>query len=91
MFREIARAGNCAVMLVHHTAKPPQGSSDGHAGNPNLRRIWNGNHYPCGRVGEPVHTRKTAGADATPKIAVHTDSEARGFPACGRVDSVDPL
>jgi AAA domain len=38
MFREIARAGNCAVMLVHHTAKPPQGSSDGHAGNLNTAR-----------------------------------------------------
>jgi AAA domain len=38
LFREIARAGNCAVMLVHHTAKPPQGSSDGHAGNLNTSR-----------------------------------------------------
>ena len=33
MFREIARRGECAVMLVHHTAKPPQGRSDGHAGD----------------------------------------------------------
>ena len=38
MFREIARKGECAVMLVHHTAKPPQGSSDGHAGNMNTAR-----------------------------------------------------
>ena len=38
MFREIARQGDCAVMLVHHTAKPPQGSSDGHAGNMNTAR-----------------------------------------------------
>jgi AAA domain len=38
LFREIARAGNCAVVLVHHTAKPPQGSSDGHAGNLNTSR-----------------------------------------------------
>jgi RecA-family ATPase len=38
MFREIARVGDCAVMLVHHTAKPPQGSSDGHAGNLNTSR-----------------------------------------------------
>ena len=38
MFREIARKGDCAVMLVHHTAKPPQGSSDGHAGNMNTAR-----------------------------------------------------
>jgi hypothetical protein len=38
MFREIARRGNCAVMLVHHTAKPPQGSSEGHAGNLNTAR-----------------------------------------------------
>ena len=38
MFREIARAANCAVLLVHHTAKPPQGMSDGHAGNMNTAR-----------------------------------------------------
>ena len=38
MFRDIARKGECAVMLVHHTAKPPQGSSDGHAGNLNSAR-----------------------------------------------------
>ncbi|MDD3182647.1 MAG: AAA family ATPase [Alphaproteobacteria bacterium] len=38
MFRDIARKGDCAVMLVHHTAKPPQGSSDGHAGNINASR-----------------------------------------------------
>jgi hypothetical protein len=38
MFREVARATNCAVLLVHHTAKPPQGMSDGHAGNMNTAR-----------------------------------------------------
>jgi hypothetical protein len=38
MFREVARATNCAVLLVHHTAKPPQGMSDGHAGNMNTSR-----------------------------------------------------
>ena len=38
MFREVARATNCAVLLVHHTAKPPQGVSDGHAGNMNTAR-----------------------------------------------------
>jgi hypothetical protein len=38
MFRDIARQGPCAVMLVHHTAKPPQGGSDGHAGNMNSAR-----------------------------------------------------
>lgn len=38
MLREIARAANCAVLLVHHTAKPPQGMSDGHAGNMNTAR-----------------------------------------------------
>ena len=38
MFRDIARKGGCAVMLVHHTAKPPQGSSDGHAGSLNTAR-----------------------------------------------------
>jgi hypothetical protein len=38
MFREVARATNCAVLLVHHTAKPPQGTSDGHAGNMNTAR-----------------------------------------------------
>lgn len=38
MFRDIARQANCAVLLVHHTAKPPQGSSEGHAGNMNTAR-----------------------------------------------------
>ncbi|WP_368667784.1 AAA family ATPase, partial [Magnetospirillum sp. SS-4] len=38
MFREIAQKGDCSVLLVHHTAKPPQGSSDGHAGNMNTAR-----------------------------------------------------
>ena len=38
MFREVARAADCAVLLVHHTAKPPQGASDGHAGNMNTAR-----------------------------------------------------
>lgn len=38
MFRDIARRANCAVLLVHHTAKPPQGSSEGHAGNMNTAR-----------------------------------------------------
>ena len=38
MFRDIARSGNCSVLLVHHTAKPPQGTSDGHAGNMNTAR-----------------------------------------------------
>lgn len=38
LYREIARQGDCAVLLVHHTAKPPQGSSDGHAGNMNAAR-----------------------------------------------------
>jgi RecA-family ATPase len=35
MFRDVARSANCSVLLVHHTAKPPQGTSDGHAGNMN--------------------------------------------------------
>lgn len=38
MYREIARATNCAVLLVHHTAKPPQGASDAYAGNMNAAR-----------------------------------------------------
>jgi RecA-family ATPase len=38
MFREIARRGDCAVLLVHHTAKPPLAASDGHAGNMNAAR-----------------------------------------------------
>jgi len=35
MFRGIARKGDCAVLLVHHTVKPPLASSDGHAGDMN--------------------------------------------------------
>lgn len=38
LFREIARKAGCAVLLVHHTSKPQQGSSDGHAGNMNTAR-----------------------------------------------------
>jgi hypothetical protein len=38
MYREIARATHCAVLLVHHTAKPPQSASDGYAGNMNAAR-----------------------------------------------------
>lgn len=38
IYRKIARAANCAVLLVHHTSKPPQGQSDGHAGNMNTAR-----------------------------------------------------
>lgn len=38
MYRDIARQANCTVLLIHHTAKPPQGSSDGHAGNMNTAR-----------------------------------------------------
>ena len=38
MYRDIARRAKCAVLLVHHTAKPPQGSSEGHAGNMNTAR-----------------------------------------------------
>jgi hypothetical protein len=38
LFRDIAHQAECAVLLVHHTGKPPQGSSDGHAGNVNTAR-----------------------------------------------------
>lgn len=38
MYREIARRGKCAVGLSHHTVKPQQGSSEGHAGNMNTAR-----------------------------------------------------
>lgn len=38
MFREIARRGKCAVLLVHHTSKPQKGSSEGYAGDMNTAR-----------------------------------------------------
>lgn len=38
MYRDIARRAGCAVLLVHHTSKPQQASSDGHAGNMNTAR-----------------------------------------------------
>lgn len=38
LYREIARQGNCSVLLVHHTSKPQQASSDGYAGNMNTAR-----------------------------------------------------
>lgn len=33
MYRDVAKATGCAVLLVHHTRKLPAGTSDGHAGN----------------------------------------------------------
>ncbi|MFH1157623.1 MAG: AAA family ATPase [Pseudomonadota bacterium] len=38
LYREIARQAGCAVLLVHHTSKPQQASSDGYAGNMNTAR-----------------------------------------------------
>lgn len=38
MYRTIAQQADCAVLLKHHTVKPPQGSSDGHAGNMHTAR-----------------------------------------------------
>lgn len=33
LYREIAQRADCAVTLVHHTSKPPEGRSDSHIGN----------------------------------------------------------
>lgn len=38
LYRKIARQAGCAVLLVHHTAKPQQASSEGYAGNMNAAR-----------------------------------------------------
>lgn len=38
IYRRIAAQANCAVCLVHHTSKPPGGSSEGFAGNANAGR-----------------------------------------------------
>lgn len=38
LYREIAQKADCAVLLVHHTSKPQQGSSDGHAGSMHTAR-----------------------------------------------------
>ncbi|MGE3769496.1 MAG: AAA family ATPase [Bdellovibrionales bacterium] len=38
MFRDIARRAGCSVLLIHHTAKPPKGSSEGYAGDMNTAR-----------------------------------------------------
>lgn len=32
-YRDVAQKANCAVLVIHHTRKLPQASSDGHAGN----------------------------------------------------------
>jgi hypothetical protein len=37
-FTKIAIATGCAINLVHHTRKPPQGQSEGHAGNADSAR-----------------------------------------------------
>lgn len=33
MYREIAVEADCSVLIIHHTRKQPQGTSDGHVGN----------------------------------------------------------
>ena len=33
VFRRVAAAADCALQIVHHTTKPPQGKTDGYAGN----------------------------------------------------------
>lgn len=33
LYRRVAKEGDCAVVVVHHTRKQPAGSSEGHAGN----------------------------------------------------------
>jgi hypothetical protein len=38
IWREIAKAAGCAVLIVHHTSKPPQGDSGGHVGNQHSAR-----------------------------------------------------
>lgn len=38
LYRRLAQEANCAVCLVHHTSKPPGGSSEGFAGNANAGR-----------------------------------------------------
>lgn len=38
LFRTIAQQAGCAVLLVHHTSKPPGGAADGHIGNANSAR-----------------------------------------------------
>ncbi|MBN8959192.1 MAG: AAA family ATPase [Rhizobiales bacterium] len=38
LFREVARRGDCAVLLIHHTSKPAAASSDAYAGNQNAAR-----------------------------------------------------
>ncbi len=38
LFREVARRGDCAVLLIHHTSKPAAASSDAFAGNQNAAR-----------------------------------------------------
>lgn len=38
MFRTIAKKANCSVLLIHHSNKPPGGSSEGRAGDMNSAR-----------------------------------------------------
>ena len=38
MYRKIAKKANCAVLLIHHTNKPPAGSSVGRPGDMNTSR-----------------------------------------------------
>ncbi len=69
LFREIARQGECAVNLIHHTRKPPMGTSEGHAGNADTAR---GASALIG-VARIVHTLFTASATDAQRLEIPDD------------------
>lgn len=71
-FRAIAVKAHCAVLLSHHTRKPPSGESAGHAGNMDSAR-GAGSLVGVTRMGATLYTidEKTAAAHGVPEDERH--------------------
>lgn len=71
-FRSIAVRARCAVLLSHHTRKPPAGESTGHAGNMDSAR-GAGALIGVTRMGATLYTidEKTAAAHGVPDSDRH--------------------
>lgn len=71
-FRAIAVKAHCAVLLSHHTRKPPSGESTGHAGNMDSAR-GAGSLVGVTRMGATLYTidEKTAASHGVPEEDRH--------------------
>jgi hypothetical protein len=93
-FRELARATNAAIVVVHHSKKPADAKSDGYAGDPNSARgasAFHGNVrgmltlYPAGKEDAalygwtPAEARKRVRLDTGKASYQARPDEARWF------------